>query len=78
MNLFTEHPTSVGETYTEHLKAASGFGLAMILSGLACLIHGLVPPLFIRTGSETIRRLHDRMVVNRSSKGSGGSADLAR
>ena len=79
MNYFTEHPASVGESYTEHLKAASGFGFTMIVSGVACLIHGLVPALFVRTGSETIQRLHDQMVVNRRSKNpSVISADFAR
>ncbi len=78
MNYFTEHPASVGETYSEHLKAASGFGFAMIASGVACLIHGLVPALFARTGSNTINRLHDRMVVNRRSpKVPGASVDYA-
>ena len=68
MNCFTEHPASVGESYTEHLKTASGFGFAMIASGLACLVHGLFPALFERTGSETIERLHERMIVNRRSR----------
>ncbi|HEX4569282.1 MAG TPA: DUF6356 family protein [Dongiaceae bacterium] len=64
-NPFIDHPASVGETYGEHLVAASGFGLSMILGGLACLVHGLLPFLFLRTGSSTIARLHERMVVNR-------------
>jgi hypothetical protein len=64
-NPFTDHPASVGETYGEHLAAASGFGLGMIFGGLACLVHGLLPFLFVRTGSSTIARLHERMVVNR-------------
>lgn len=68
MNVFTDHPASVGESYTEHLKTASGFGFSMIASGLACLVHGLVPSLFERTGSETIARLHERMIVNRRSR----------
>ena len=62
---FTEHPASVGETYTEHLAHASGFGLRMIAGGFACLLHGLLPVLFGKTGSQQIRTLHDRMVVNR-------------
>lgn len=79
MNYFTEHPTSVGETYAEHLKAASGFGFMMIASGVACLIHGLVPALFVRTGSNTINRLHDRMIVNRRSpKMPSAPVDYAR
>ena len=79
MNYFTEHPASVGESYVEHLKAASGFGVLMIASGLACLIHGLVPALFTRTGSQTVQRLHDRMIANRRQKNSpSASIDFAR
>ena len=32
---FTEHPASVGETYGEHLVHATGFGVRMVLGGLA-------------------------------------------
>lgn len=64
-NPFTDHPASVGESYGEHLVMASGFGFRMILAGLACLIHGLLPFLFVRTGSATINALHTRMVTNR-------------
>ena len=44
---------------------ASGFGLRMIAGGLACLVHGIFPFLFTRTGSEAIRELHARMVTHR-------------
>lgn len=63
--LLTEHPASVGETYLEHMAHASGFGLSMILAGIACLVHALIPGWFVSTGSSTIRRLHDRMVAQR-------------
>ena len=63
--LFTDHPASVGETYGQHLVSASGFGSRMLLAGLACMLHGLLPFLFVRTGSRTIELLHDRMIVNR-------------
>ncbi len=65
LNLFTDHPASVGETYGEHLQVAGGFGLRMILGGIACLLHGLLPFLFTRTGSSTIALLHERMVISR-------------
>lgn len=64
---FTEHPHAVGETYTEHFGVAAGFGTAMIGGGLACLVHAVLPFLCTSTGSRTIRRLHDRMVVNRTA-----------
>lgn len=63
--LFTEHPDSVGESYVEHMGQAGYFGSRMILAGVACLLHGLLPFLFTRTGSRTIQHLHDRMVANR-------------
>lgn len=65
---FTEHPASVGESYGEHLVMASGFGIRMILGGFACLLHGLLPFLFVRTGSAQIAQLHDTMVANRRRK----------
>jgi hypothetical protein len=71
--LFTKHPASVGETYFEHLGSAGGFGSRMIIAGLACLVHGIFPFLFQRTGSTTISTLYDRMVVGRKiSRGSEG------
>lgn len=63
---FTEHPASVGETYTEHLGSAWGFAGAMLAGGIACAIHGIFPFFFTTTGSATIRRLHDTMVANRN------------
>lgn len=65
---FTEHPASVGETYGEHLRAAAGFGAAMLVGGTACLVHALLPFLFTHTGSATVTQLHHRMVINRNRK----------
>jgi uncharacterized protein DUF6356 len=62
---FTDHPASVGESYLEHLGRATGFGVRMVLAGLACLLHGLLPFMFQRTGSRAISELHERMVVSR-------------
>jgi hypothetical protein len=65
LRTFTDHPASVGESYLEHLARATGFGLRMTFAGLACLVHGLLPFLFERTGSRAISELHERMVTNR-------------
>ena len=62
---FTEHPASVGESYGEHMGQALCFGTRMVLAGLACLVHGVLPVLFVRTGSRTINELNERMVRNR-------------
>jgi len=37
----------------------------MLLGGLACLAHGLLPWLCTSRGSDTIRSLHHRMVSHR-------------
>lgn len=60
-HLFLNHPRSVGESYTGHAATAFGFGVAMIGGGLACLVHGVVPALFTRTGSNTVKSLYGRM-----------------
>ncbi|MEO0688668.1 MAG: DUF6356 family protein [Pseudomonadota bacterium] len=66
--LFVEHPATVGETYFEHLMAASSFGFHMIVGGIACLLHGLFPFLCVKTGSKAVDKLHHRMVTHRRTK----------
>jgi hypothetical protein len=68
LRFFTEHPASVGETYFEHLGVAMRFGLTMISGGLACCLHGLLPALCAKKGSETVRALHARMILHRKGK----------
>lgn len=71
--LFTDHPATVGETYWQHLGAAWGFSWRLMAASLACLIHALLPFLFVRTGSRAITELHDRMVVNRQRQADGAA-----
>ncbi|UXC90492.1 DUF6356 family protein [Sphingobium sp. RSMS] len=59
--LFLKHPREVNESYGEHLEVATRFGFLMVRAGLACMIHGLVPAFFTRTGSATVKRLCDEM-----------------
>ena len=59
--LFLDHPDTVGESYGRHLRVAGGFGVAMLAGAMACFVHALVPALFQRTGSGTIKRLHRRL-----------------
>ncbi|HWF98578.1 MAG TPA: DUF6356 family protein [Steroidobacteraceae bacterium] len=69
--LFLQHPHSVGESYLEHQRHALGFGVSLFLAALACFIHAIVPALCVRTGSNAITRLHDRMVVHRTTRPAG-------
>jgi len=63
--LFSEHPNSVGETYLQHFGVAMSFGARMVVAGLACMLHGILPFLFVTTGSSTVRHLHDKMITGR-------------
>lgn len=75
MKLFTDHPKEVGETYAEHFMVASSFGVPMIMAGFACLFHGIFPFLFKKTGSNLVRRLYDRMVINRVKTEHGSTSE---
>ncbi len=69
MNLkakFTEHPATVGESYGEHFVTAAGFSLTLLRAAFYCAVHAVLPFLFVKTGSECITELHDRMVTHRS------------
>lgn len=59
--MFRAHPREVGESYGQHWRVATGFGVRMIAGGLATIVHGFVPALFTRTGSATVKALYARM-----------------
>ncbi len=61
IKLMTEHPSAVGESYLEHLVFATRFGASMIVGGLACCLHGVLPFLCTSTGSRTVLALHGRI-----------------
>lgn len=78
LRLFTAHPASVGETYTEHMAMAGSFALRLFLASLACSVHALLPFLFVKTGSGMVTELHDRMVINRMRHGPAAAPAPAR
>ena len=65
---FTDHPATVNETYLQHMAMAFGFGGRMLLGGLACFVHGLLPWLCLTRGSDTVRGLHRRMTSGRVAR----------
>lgn len=62
---FTDHPASVNETYFEHMSVGGSCGWRMVLAGLACLVHAVLPFLFPSTGSRTAADLYRAMVTHR-------------
>ena len=77
MNRLTDHLQEVGETYPQHLIKASGFAATMLAGGIACLVHALLPFLFVRTGSDCIRRLNQEMVENRKRPSPAEASEAA-
>ncbi len=70
--MFVDHPESVGESYAQHFMVALGFAATMLVTGLALVVHAVVPGLFVRTGSVAITGLHDRMIAHRRRARAGG------
>ncbi len=60
---FLDHPRSVDESFTEHFGVATRFGAKMVVGGVACILHGFLPSLFTRTGSNTVKGLYSEMVA---------------
>ena len=61
IRVFTEHPESVGETYTQHLFSALSFSLMMARATVCCAIHAFLPFLFTATGSRIVEELANGM-----------------
>jgi hypothetical protein len=54
---------------------AVSFGARMIFAGFACLVHGVLPFLFVRTGSQAITELNDRMISKRCAASPVAASD---
>ncbi len=65
--LLMAHPRDIGESYGEHAGHAVYIGLRMIGAGFACLVHALLPGLFVRTASHTVDDIHDLMTRRSAS-----------
>mgnify|MGYP006878994731 FL=1 len=71
---FTEHPASVGESYTEHFRVAAHFARCLTKAAGAAAVHAVVPSMCKTTASECIRDLYAEM--NSGARGHA-SADTA-
>jgi hypothetical protein len=64
-HLFTEHPESVGETYSEHLRVALTLSLRLLAAGIMCAVHALAPWLFTTSASRAVTRVYQDMLARR-------------
>ena len=72
IRVFTEHPESVGETYTQHMFSALSFSLMMARAAVCCAVHAFLPFLFTATGSRIVEEL-----ANGTAQKAGAQASLA-
>ena len=56
-NIFTKHPSSVGETYYVHMKKALCFSWQMFFNAAACTVHAFLPFLFQDNASNVIAKM---------------------
>ena len=54
----------VNETYFQHMRIAFKIGFTMLVTGVFCLIHGLIPGLFKKTGSNQIAKMYEMVSRN--------------
>ena len=73
LEIFREHPASVGETYVEHLGVATSFGFSLIKAGVASLIHAVLPFLFTTYARRTVSELYGRIVTHRDRRTLGST-----
>ena len=56
--LFTAHPASVGETWSQHARFAFSLAGRLVVAAMAAAVHALFPFLCQTTASRTIDSLH--------------------
>ena len=56
--LFTAHPASVGETWSQHARFAFSAAGRLVVAAMAAAVHALLPFLCQTTASRTIDSLH--------------------
>tara|TARA_B100000902_G_C27233105_1_gene875978 strand:+ start:228 stop:455 length:228 start_codon:yes stop_codon:yes gene_type:complete len=66
--IFTHHPESNGETYFQHMRCASYYGFKMIVSGVAAIVHAILPFLFETAASDCAKMVNEE--VNRRKNSS--------
>jgi len=59
--VFTNHPTSIGESYIEHALKALSFSVRLLVMALAALLHAIIPALCKDTARLRIAALHEEL-----------------
>jgi hypothetical protein len=73
--IFLAHPSSVNETYREHLGCALSISRQALWIAIAAAAHALMPGLFTHAASDAIGRLNESLSArNRRAKTDPGDS----
>ena len=61
MNIFTKHPSEVGESYLEHGFQAMRYSFTFLLLFVISFIHAIFPFLFVKTASNCVGEMTKHM-----------------
>ena len=62
LGLFTAHPESLDESYSEHLLQALSYSFTLWKAGTACFIHAIFPFLFAKPASNCLIDLTTNLI----------------
>jgi len=60
-NIFTKHPTEVGESYLQHFGHALRFSCLLLSLSFKALVHALLPFCYVTAVSDRIKTLSEGM-----------------
>ena len=60
-NIFTKHPTEVGESYLQHFGHALRFSCLLLSLSFKALVHALLPFCYVTDVSDRIKTLSEGM-----------------
>ena len=75
--IFLAHPSSVNETYREHLGCALSISRQALWIAITAAAHALLPGLFTHAASDALGRLNESLIARngRAKTDPGDSAD---
>ena len=68
MNIFTEHPKSVGESYFKHFFNAMRYSGTFLFLLVIAFVHAILPFLFKETASEIVCEMSKHMECRKGNE----------
>ena len=65
LRFFTEHPSSIGETYFEHFLVAISFSFKLLITSFAAFIHAFLPFFFKTFASKQIKEMNKKLTIRK-------------